>query len=187
MVYQSHNMSCLLNPSPSAAATGEQRQELKERMRKASFTLGLKSEGGQHMAQSMYKSCIDASAKLGGMPSNGEEVRAEMKKTYIKIGEGKLCSSETEMNTAFTTLTQANKEPVSKPSTNIILKEAGKNQKYYETSHNTIFNAKGNPNEIRSFIPDAQLSYNRQAHFKVGFEKSHTPNTTGFNFYRAQS
>jgi len=105
MVYQSHNMSCLLNPSPSDAATGEERQELKERMRKASFTLGLKSEGGQLKAQSMYKSCIDASAKLGGMPSNGELVKAEMKKTYIKIGEGNQCSAETEANTAFTTLT----------------------------------------------------------------------------------
>lgn len=110
-----------------------------------------------------------------------------MKKTSIKIGEGKSISGDTEMNTAFTTLTQTSKEPVSKHGTNISLKEAGKNQKYYETSHNTIFNAKGNPNDIRSFIPDSQLSYNRQAHFTVGFDSNKTPNTSGFNFYRAQS
>jgi hypothetical protein len=63
VIYQSHNMSALLGHDASGAhATGEERQELKERMRKASFILGLKSEVGKVKAQTMYKSQIDASA-----------------------------------------------------------------------------------------------------------------------------
>jgi len=57
-------------------------------MRKASFILGLKSEVGKVKAQSMYRSQIDASAMIGGQPSNGEAVKAEMKKTFVKLGEG---------------------------------------------------------------------------------------------------
>ena len=112
-----------------------------------------------------------------------------MKKTSIKVGEGQGCSSETEANTAFTPLAQQTKEPVNKfKTTNITFAEAGKNQKYYETSHNVVFNPKGNPNDIRSFIPDSQLTYNRQAHFTVGFDNSfRAPNSTQYNFYRAQT
>ena len=67
----------------------EDRSELKERMRKASFTFAAKNEG-MSKAQSMYGSGIDATAKIGGQPSDGKLVKAEMKKTSVKIGEGNL-------------------------------------------------------------------------------------------------
>ena len=56
-------------------------------MRKASFTFGPKSQSAIKTL-SIYESGIDASAKLGGKPSDGEKVKIEMRKTSFKIGEG---------------------------------------------------------------------------------------------------
>ena len=77
-----------------------------------------------------------------------------MKKTVINIGQGVL-SSDTEAGSQFKNVTQAKEEAFnSLKSSNITLKEAGRNIKCYETSHASIFNPKGNPNAIRSIIPD---------------------------------
>ena len=86
--FQSHNMSCRLNNNvPNNIGSKDDREELKERMRKASFTFGPKSQS-TIKSQSIYESGIDASAKLGGQPSDGEKVKIEMRKTSFKIGEG---------------------------------------------------------------------------------------------------
>lgn len=77
----------------TTVASGEERKELKEKMRKAQFTLGPRVF--EQQIQTTYTSGIDATAKLGGLPSDGEPIRKEMKKTSFSIGEGVL-SSETE-------------------------------------------------------------------------------------------
>lgn len=101
ILYQSHNMSCMLQPNtPMAPVNSDNRDELKERMRKASFTFGpsMKNIGKD---KTIYETGINHSAQLKGLPSDGKVVQEQMKKVSVKIGEGNLCPNETEANTRF--------------------------------------------------------------------------------------
>jgi len=142
-------------------------------MRTAQFTLGTTTTESRPMTS--YKSAIDASAKLGGLPSNGDAIKQEMKKTSVCISEGvKVCSSQTEANQNFKPTDPQEKAVKHRGSShgNIMLWEVGKPSKYYETSHSVIHNPKGNPNEIRSFIPDNQKTFMRACHFPMGYEQN---------------
>jgi hypothetical protein len=46
---------------------------------------------------------------------------------------------------------------------------------YFVTVKNIDFNNKGNPNEIRSFIPAEVKENQRASHFTVGFDKNFRP------------
>ena len=53
------------------------RQEMKARMGKAQFSLGMnKDNTGMSKAQSLYSSEIDTQAKQGGQAANGQVVRS---------------------------------------------------------------------------------------------------------------
>lgn len=86
-----------------------------------------------------------------------------MKKISVKIGEGNQCSNETEANTRFkgmeneiNGLKQESMDLKQKlKQGSFSFKEQGKSTNYFQTSNNTIYNPKGNPNEIRSFIPES--------------------------------
>ena len=51
-------------------------------------------------------------------------------------------------------------------------KQGGQVNNYFQTSHNKTFGEIGNPNSIRSKIPDGQLADNRSAHYYLGFDRN---------------
>ena len=51
---------------------------------------------------------------------------------------------------------------------------------YFQTSHNETYNELGNPNAIRSRIPEAQKADARKEHYTLGFDQTtfkQNPNT----------
>ena len=53
-------------------------------------------------------------------------------------------------------------------------KQGGLVNNYFQTSHNETFNKLGNPNSIRSVIPQEQRDDARKQHYYLGFDKSST-------------
>ena len=51
-------------------------------------------------------------------------------------------------------------------------KQGGQVNNYYQRSHNATFNDLGNPNAIRSVIPEAQKADARKEHYCLGFENN---------------
>ena len=79
----------------------ESRAELKARMAKTQFSFGNKAQGNRQM-ESMYTSGIDAQAKVGGKPSDGQSVKNELKSTNFSIGtKGAQMIACSEMTSQF--------------------------------------------------------------------------------------
>ena len=68
-------------------------------------------------------------------------------------------------------------------------KQGGLINNYFQTSHNQTFNSKGNPNDIRSRVPDSTKAYARKEHFNLGYDKSgfrSKMEQTSYNFDQRQ-
>ena len=107
-----------------------------------------------------------------------------MKTTSVKIGSQKGEKTVSEAKNQF--VLQDNRNAKAQKENNSILKaklkghnftfreqkQGGMINNYFQTSHNQTFNELGNPNEIRSRIPDAQRADARKEHYYLGFDKS---------------
>ena len=134
------------------ASSGEERAELKERMRNASFKLGLMQQAPK--PQSMYTTVMSAPVKSEDSRNGLSNIKSEMRKTSIKITESKETFNITEAKQAFKSQPYSKNDPLTNlKAASINLKEVG-NPSCFVTVNSTIFNSKGNPNQIRSVISD---------------------------------
>lgn len=148
------------------------RQELKERMSKTQFSFGMVNENtGMKRAQTLYSSEIDKQAKKGGDAADGRSVIKNLKKTNFTIGTQpeSLQNAASEAHAKFVGhKSSSNKATAEQREKNLHLaaklkghnfsfkehKQGGMVNNYFQTSHNQTFNAHGNPNAIRSRIPE---------------------------------
>lgn len=157
-------------------------------MAKIQFSFGnTKENTGMREVKTIYSSEIDGQAKQGGIAASSQDVKNQMKRSSVTIGtklnDNNVIKSEANsqfVNKQFINNSQAQKDQkhfiASKvKNQNFTLREqkqGGLINNYFQTSHNQTFNSKGNPNEIRSRIPESTKTDGRKEHYYLGFDKS---------------
>ena len=161
------------------------RAELKARMAKTQFSFGNRAQDNRQM-ESMYTSGIDAQAKIGGRPSDGQSVKKELKSTHFSIGaKGAQMNESSEAASQFKARSRStqNKQSLERYAQlaqklkghNFTIqeqKQGGQVNNYFQTSNSQNFGSMGNPNLIRSKIPEGQLADNRSQHYYLGFDQN---------------